>query len=76
MVEEGIDNAFRTILRWADQYKKLNIVSDVTEPEDMHRNLEFGADGVGMLRIESLLLTGPKREAVLDYLIGEATFVH
>jgi len=68
-VEEGVNNAFRTILRWADQYKKLSVFADITEPQDIHRNLDFGSDGVGMLRMESLLIAGKKRDVVLDYII-------
>jgi pyruvate,orthophosphate dikinase len=71
VVEEGTNNAFRTILRWADQYKKLRVCADISSPEDSYKNLDFGSDGVGMLRVENLLMLGKKREAVLDYLIGE-----
>jgi pyruvate,orthophosphate dikinase len=71
VVEEGVNNAFRTILRWADKYKKLGVFADISSPEDCYKNLDFGSDGVGMLRMENLLMLGKKREAVLDYLIGE-----
>ena len=74
MVEEGINSAFRTILRWADQYRKLRVFADIASPEDSYKNLDFGSDGVGMLRVENLLMLGKKREAVLDYLIGTCEF--
>ena len=60
VVEEGINFAFRTILRWADKYKKLRVFADISTPEDNHKNLDFGSDGVGMLRVENLLMMDRK----------------
>ena len=70
-MEEGVNNAFRTILRWADQYKKLRVFADIASPEDSYKNLDFGSHGVGMLRVENLLMLDKSREMTLDYLIGE-----
>lgn len=70
MVEEGVNAAFRCVLRWAEQYKKLRVLADIVTPADSYKNMDFGSDGVGMLRLDDLLVIGQKREAMLDYLIG------
>ena len=46
----------RTLLDWADQARTLEIRANVSGVEDLAQALEWGASGVGLLRIDTLLL--------------------
>ena len=70
MVDEGTNDAFSSILRWADQYKKLRVMANITASQVIWENLDLCSDGVGFLRMENMFMEGKKREVLLDYLIG------
>jgi pyruvate, orthophosphate dikinase len=45
-----------TLLQWADEVREMEVRANVGTPEDVKMALAFGADGVGLCRIESLFL--------------------
>lgn len=50
----GKNDAFLTVLNWADKYKNLHVLANADTPEDAEKAVEFGADGIGLCRTEHM----------------------
>lgn len=53
-VEAEISAEFETILKWADEIRKLEIRTNADSPEDARRAIGFGAQGIGLCRTEHM----------------------
>lgn len=53
-IEPKITDDFRTVLRWAQQAKKLGIRANADTPEAARLALEYGAAGIGLCRTERM----------------------
>jgi pyruvate,orthophosphate dikinase len=54
MVEPEISENMNTILKWADEFRKLRVRTNVDTPADAKKALEFGAEGIGLCRTERM----------------------
>ena len=64
-VQPEISGYFSTIMKWADQFRKLKVRTNAETENDSKTAREFGAEGIGLCRTEHMFLT--KREF---YLLG------
>ena len=46
----------KTILGWADQYRKLGVYANADTPTDAQRARNFGAEGIGLCRTEHMFM--------------------
>jgi pyruvate,orthophosphate dikinase len=80
--EEQTD--LRTLLDWADEYRKLGVWANADYPRDAQRAVAFGAQGIGLCRTEHMFMeqerlpivqrmilapTPAERQAALDQLL-------
>jgi pyruvate, orthophosphate dikinase len=49
------DTNFQTVLNWCDKYKRLRVLANVDNVEEVEKAAEFQAEGIGMCRMEHLL---------------------
>jgi len=49
-----ISGDFATFMKWADEYKTMDVRTNADTPEDAARALEFGAEGIGLTRSEHM----------------------
>lgn len=61
----------KTILDWADQYKKLGVRTNADTPEDAAKAKEFGAHGIGLCRTEHMFL-GDRLPIVQEMILAES----
>nr|WP_237072673.1 pyruvate, phosphate dikinase [Pseudaestuariivita rosea] len=54
MVEAGLDDAFRTLLTWADEYRDIGIRANADTPADAQTARNFAAEGIGLCRTEHM----------------------
>lgn len=45
---------FKKLLKWADEFRRLEIWTNVDKSEDLVKALEFGAEGIGLCRTEHM----------------------
>ncbi|MCF6465935.1 pyruvate, phosphate dikinase [Clostridium sp. Cult2] len=45
---------FRKLLKWADEFRRLEIWTNVDKSEDLAKALKFGAEGIGLCRTEHM----------------------
>lgn len=47
---------FKTLLSWADEFRKLGVRTNADTPEDAQKARDFGAEGIGLARTEHMFL--------------------
>jgi pyruvate,orthophosphate dikinase len=68
LVEARMDDAFRTVLEWADELRELGVRTNADTPEDAARARDFGAEGIGLCRTEHMFMAAdrqPKMRAMI-----------
>ncbi len=69
LVPAEVDRYFRTILTWADQFRRLEVRANADRPADAETARRFGAQGVGLCRTEHMFMDddrqGKMREMIM-----------
>jgi pyruvate, orthophosphate dikinase len=68
LVEAQVDENFETVLRWADEIRKLKVRANADDPPSAVRAREFGAEGIGLCRTEHMFMAEdrqPKMRAMI-----------
>ena len=56
------------LLRWADQFRRLQVRANADTPQDAAKALEFGAEGIGLARTEHMFF-GEERLPIVQEMI-------
>jgi pyruvate,orthophosphate dikinase len=62
---------FRTIMKWADEIRRLGIRSNADTPKDAATSVEFGADGIGLVRTEHMFFDAGRIKAVREMILSD-----
>jgi pyruvate,orthophosphate dikinase len=68
LVPPQLNEDFETVLRWADELRRLRVRANADTPEDAARAREFGAEGIGLCRTEHMFF-GEERLPVVQEMI-------
>jgi pyruvate,orthophosphate dikinase len=68
LVAPQLNEDFETVLRWADELRRLKVRANADTPEDAARAREFGAEGIGLCRTEHMFF-GEERLVVVQEMI-------
>ncbi len=60
-VPATISGNFATFMKWADKRRTLHVRTNADTPEDAKRAVEFGAEGVGLVRTEHMFFNSAER---------------
>jgi pyruvate, orthophosphate dikinase len=71
LVEPEVDEAFETVLRWADELRTLGVRTNADTPEDARKAREFGAEGIGLCRTEHMFFGEDRHEKMVDVILAE-----
>ncbi len=84
MIEAALDEEFRALLAWADEFRDIGVRANADTPADAQTARNFKAQGIGLCRTEHMFFEGdrlvvmremifadsaPERRAVLDRLL-------
>lgn len=68
-VEPELCQEFDTLMQWADEFKRMDILANAETPSDVERARKFGATGVGLCRTEHMFFEAERivwmREMIL-----------
>ena len=56
LVQPQLSGDLERILRWADEFRRLNVRTNADTPEDSAKARRFGAEGIGLARTEHMFL--------------------
>jgi len=54
LVTPDFPKAYQTIMKWADEIRKIGVRTNADTPQDARKALEFGAEGIGLCRTEHM----------------------
>ena len=71
MITPEINDDFRTIMKYADEFRKLNVRANADTPEDAKVARSYGAEGIGLCRTEHMFFNGERIKAVREMILSE-----
>jgi pyruvate,orthophosphate dikinase len=63
-LDPGKNDNYKELLAWADETRRLKVRTNTDTPEDTQNGLEFGAEGIGLFRIEHMFYGEGSEEAL------------
>jgi pyruvate,orthophosphate dikinase len=60
-------------MKWADQFKRLQIKTNADTPRDAAKAIEFGAEGIGLCRTEHMFFEETRIQAVREMIVATET---
>jgi len=73
LVEPEVGDSFDTVLRWADEFKTMEVRANADTPDDAKRSREFGATGIGLCRTEHMFFGDERHEKMVAVILGSTT---
>ena len=71
LIEPQISPEFEELLRWADEFKKLQNWANADYPSDVRRAKELGAQGIGLCRTEHMFFEEDRLPLVHQMILAE-----
>jgi len=65
------DDNFRTLMGWADEFRRLKVRTNADTPEDSQLAREFGAQGIGLCRTEHMFFGEGRIDAVREMIVAQ-----
>ena len=76
LVTPQLPKAYHTVMKWADEKRRIGVRANADTPQDARKALEFGAEGIGLTRTEHMFFTdfefpekGPERQRAIQEMI-------
>ena len=57
LVTPQLPKAYQTVMKWADEIRRLRVRTNADTPQDARKAIEFGAEGIGLCRTEHMFFT-------------------
>jgi len=57
LVTPQLPKAYEVIMKWADDSRRLRVLTNADTPQDARKAIEFGAEGIGLCRTEHMFFT-------------------
>jgi pyruvate,orthophosphate dikinase len=57
LVTPELPKAYATLMKWADETRRLGVRTNADTPQDARKAREFGAEGIGLVRTEHMFFT-------------------
>jgi pyruvate, orthophosphate dikinase len=70
-VDPQLSGNFGTIMKWADEAKKLGVRTNADTPHDAQVARNFGAEGIGLCRTEHMFFEGDRIKAMREMILAE-----
>ncbi len=71
LIEPKVDENLGKVLAWADELRRLGVRTNADTPEDARRARDFGAEGIGLCRIEHMLIGEDRLPIVRRMILAE-----
>ncbi|MDQ3815942.1 MAG: pyruvate, phosphate dikinase, partial [Armatimonadota bacterium] len=67
----GLTEDFTTLMKWADEARKLGVRANADTPEQAEEAVRLGAEGIGLCRTEHMFLEEERLPIVRDMILAE-----
>ena len=72
-IESQLSGNFATLMKWADETRKLKVRTNGDTPHDAEVARRFGAEGIGLCRTEHMFFEGDRIIAVREMILADDT---
>ena len=73
MIEADFSSELETLLGWADETARLQVMANADTPHDAERALKYGAMGIGLCRTERMFNNVERLPIVIEMIVAETT---
>ncbi|MBR0211554.1 MAG: pyruvate, phosphate dikinase [Oscillospiraceae bacterium] len=70
-VEATVSGNFKTVMDWADKYRRLQVRTNADTPADAARARALGAQGIGLCRTEHMFFEGERIAAIREMICSD-----
>ena len=70
-VPAEISGDFETFMKWADEVRVLKVRTNADTPKDARQAIEFGAEGIGLVRTEHMFFEADRIKAVREMIVSK-----
>jgi pyruvate,orthophosphate dikinase len=70
LIDPEMSDAFKTVLEWADELRRLDVRTNADTPEDAAKAREFGAQGIGLCRTEHMFFGEDRHEKMVKVILA------
>jgi len=70
-VPTSMTGDFSTIMKWADEFRKIGVRTNADTPKDAQVAREFGAEGIGLCRTEHMFFEGDRITAMREMILAD-----
>jgi pyruvate, orthophosphate dikinase len=71
LIDPEMGDAFKTVLEWADELRRLDVRTNADTPEDAAKAREFGAQGIGLCRTEHMFFGEDRHEKMVQVILAD-----
>jgi len=72
MLEAALDDAFQTLLTWADDVRDIGIRANADTPADAQTARNFAAQGIGLCRTEHMFFDGDRVDLMREMIFADS----
>ncbi|WP_409270274.1 pyruvate, phosphate dikinase [Neobacillus sp. SCS-31] len=72
MIEPELSDEFKLLLSWADEIRAISVRANGDNPVDARKALEFGAEGIGLVRTEHMFMDAARVPIVQEMILSES----
>jgi len=70
MLQPELAGEFATLMKWADDFRKLKVRANADTPADAQAAIKFGAEGIGLCRTEHMFFDEDRIRAVREMILA------
>jgi pyruvate,orthophosphate dikinase len=70
-VEASLDDAFQTLLQWADDVRDIGVRANADTPDDAQTARNFAAEGIGLCRTEHMFFSGDRLGVMREMIFAD-----
>ncbi len=70
-VDAEVSGDFATLMEWADKYRVLEVRTNADTPKDAKVAIDFGAQGIGLVRTEHMFFEATRIKAVREMILAK-----
>lgn len=71
MVEAALDDAFQTLLQWADDIRDIGVRANADTPDDAQTARNFAAEGIGLCRTEHMFFASDRLGVMREMIFAD-----
>ncbi len=71
VIDPELKGEFKTLMEWADSFRKLVVLTNADTPHDAQVAKNFGAEGIGLTRTEHMFFEGDRITSVREMILAE-----